>query len=88
MVLLLNDLYTVFDETIDKYDVYKVETIADNYVVSSGLPTKNGDQHASEIASMALDLLVKVLIFRCRHLPDMQLMLRIGIHTGENDSTL
>ena len=35
----------------------QVETINDSYMVASGLPIRNGDKHALEIARMALDLL-------------------------------
>lgn len=59
-----------------------METIGDAYMVVSGLPEKNGNLHAREVARMSLALLNAVLSFKIRHRPNEQLKLRIGIHTG------
>uniref|UniRef100_A0A2M4B9V1 Guanylate cyclase n=2 Tax=Anopheles marajoara TaxID=58244 RepID=A0A2M4B9V1_9DIPT len=82
VVDLLNDLYTCFDSIVENFDVYKVETIGDAYMVVSGLPVRNGNLHAREISRMALRLLAAVHKFSIRHRPNEQLRLRIGLHSG------
>ena len=52
-------------------------------MVVSGAPQRNGDLHVSEIAYLALAVLDAVTNYEIGHLPDDQLMIRIGIHTGE-----
>jgi class 3 adenylate cyclase len=50
--------------------------------VVSGLPIRNGNIHAGEIASMSLHLLEAIREFKIRHRPMDTLKLRIGIHSG------
>ncbi|XP_049342058.1 uncharacterized protein LOC125806166 [Astyanax mexicanus] len=82
VVEMLNNLYMCFDTRIDSYDVYKVETIGDAYMVVSGLPERNGEKHADEIAKMSLDLVAAVRQVLVPHMPNKRLQLRAGIHTG------
>ncbi|KAL4234664.1 hypothetical protein ACF0H5_006305 [Mactra antiquata] len=83
LVSLLNVLYSLIDETIEKYDVYKVETINDTYMVVSGVPTPNGSRHASEIAYLALNIVSlvkeKAMVPRNMNIP---IQLLVGVNTG------
>ncbi|XP_055754718.1 guanylyl cyclase C-like [Salvelinus fontinalis] len=82
VVDMLNDIYKNFDRILDHHDVYKVETIGDAYMVASGLPRRNGNRHAVDIAHMALDILAFVGTFQLQHLPGIPLWIRIGVHSG------
>uniref|UniRef100_A0A3Q2E164 Guanylate cyclase n=1 Tax=Cyprinodon variegatus TaxID=28743 RepID=A0A3Q2E164_CYPVA len=82
VVDMLNEIYKNFDSILDHHDVYKVETIGDAYMVASGLPNRNGNRHAVDIAHMALDILSFVGTFELQHLPGIPLWIRIGVHSG------
>ncbi|KAI9179899.1 hypothetical protein H9P43_005231 [Blastocladiella emersonii ATCC 22665] len=81
VVDLLDTLYCVFDEITLGYNVYKVETIGDSYVCVSGVPDPTVD-HAAEIAKLALHFSRAITKIRLRSNPDLELKLKVGIHSG------
>ena len=82
IINLLNDLYSCFDGIIGNYDVFKIETIGDAYMVVSGLPTRNGNEHARQIARMSLSLVNMISTFTPIETSEDRIMLRIGLHSG------
>ena len=57
-------------------------------MIVSGLPTKNGHRHVCEVANCALDILSAVVDFEIPHLPDHELKIRIGLHTGNEKQVI
>ncbi|XP_019626495.1 PREDICTED: soluble guanylate cyclase gcy-31-like [Branchiostoma belcheri] len=56
LVTLLNDAYTIFDNLTEQYNVFKVETIGDEYMIESGAPIPT-QAHAFDVADMSLAML-------------------------------
>jgi adenylate cyclase len=80
VVGLLDRLFTSFDELVDRYEVEKIKTIGDCYMVAAGVPRRRPD-HAHALALLALEL--RECAKTC--LPDgtdHDLRLRIGISSG------
>jgi adenylate cyclase len=80
VVGLLDRLFTSFDELVDRYEVEKIKTIGDCYMVAAGVPRERPD-HARALAALALEMR------ECakRRLPGRDghdLRLRIGISSG------
>ena len=51
-------------------------------MVVSGLPTRNGLQHAREVCEMALHIRREVKNVKIQHLQHAELQVRIGLHCG------
>lgn len=51
-------------------------------MVVSGCPLRNGKKHASEIASMALDLMTVIENIKLPQNAESSMQLRAGIHSG------
>jgi len=80
VVGLLDRLFGTFDELVDRYEVEKIKTIGDCYMVAAGVPRPRPD-HAQALARLALEM--RVCAAAC--LPDQNgrdLRLRIGISSG------
>ncbi len=82
IITMLNDMYTVFDDITHMFDVYKVATIGDAYMVASGVPNRNGNLHAVEICKLSLCLQYAIGTVTIPHMPKSQLQMRVGIHSG------
>ncbi|GFR43934.1 hypothetical protein Agub_g5072, partial [Astrephomene gubernaculifera] len=90
----LNTLYMRFDELIDIYGVYKVETIGDCYMVAGGLVRTDGEGNKSVIGEGSEDALhaVRVMSFAKAIMREAAavvlptsgepVQLRIGLHSG------
>jgi adenylate cyclase len=77
VVGMLDRLFTSMDELVDRYEVEKIKTIGDCYMVAAGVPRPRPD-HAHALADLALEM--KDCARTC--LPGSDLRLRIGISSG------
>jgi class 3 adenylate cyclase len=78
-VQLLNDLFSGFDKLAETYELEKIKTIGDSYMVVGGVPTPR-PEHAERCALMALDMLEVLNHFNRRN--SLTLDIRIGINSG------
>ncbi|MEM8638531.1 MAG: adenylate/guanylate cyclase domain-containing protein [Cyanobacteria bacterium P01_G01_bin.54] len=79
LVTLLNKIFSVFDQLSEQYNLEKIKTIGDAYMVVGGLPEPH-PHHAQAIAAFALDILATVNQLDMQF--DESLNIRIGIHSG------
>ncbi len=80
VVALLNELVTAFDEMTDKYGLEKIKTIGDGYMAVCGLSVPRLD-HDKRTVDFALEMLS--FVRRFSYEKDLQIDLRLGIHSGD-----
>ena len=78
LVDLLNEVFQCFDGLVEKYDLEKIKTIGDCYMVASGVPAPRPD-HAVALVNLALDMQT---VIAERRFGGRQLAFRIGINSG------
>ena len=79
LVLLLNKIFSVFDELLVKHSLEKIKTIGDNYMLAGGIPNPT-DNHAHSVAEMALDMIGSFP--KINKETNNSLQIRIGINSG------
>ena len=79
VVGILDHLFSHFDVLAERYDLEKIKTIGDCYMVAAGVPTPRVD-HAQAMAQMALDM--REAMRSKDGVGHLGLELRIGINSG------
>ncbi|GLI63538.1 hypothetical protein VaNZ11_006527, partial [Volvox africanus] len=92
---MLNDLYSRYDKMLDKFGVFKVETIGDCYFVAGGLIAEDEDGMAAvrgegsredPLHAYKVFAFAKAMLAAAREVPmpttGEPVQIRIGIHTG------
>ncbi len=79
LVMLLNDLFCVFDQLVNEHGLEKIRAIGDEFVVAGGVPIQRPN-HTEAVADLALAMQKGLAEFNARHRSS--LSMRIGIDTG------
>ena len=78
LVNLLNEVFSSFDDLVEKHGLEKIKTIGDCYMVASGVPRERAD-HAVALVQLALDMRDAVA---SRTFGGETLAFRIGVNSG------
>jgi len=79
VVGVLDRLFSHFDVLAERYDVEKIKTIGDCYMVAAGVPSPRPD-HARALALLALDM--QAAMRSVDEVGHLGLTLRVGINSG------
>lgn len=79
IVQLLNEVFSAFDDLVEKYELQKLKTVGDSYIVVGGVSTPRAN-HREAMIELAIEFQRE--IGRLNQQYDMSLRLRIGISSG------
>jgi class 3 adenylate cyclase len=79
LVKMLNHVFSLFDNIADKYELEKIKTIGDAYMIAGGLGI-DGTGHAENMADMGLEMLQ--LLDQYQDETGNEIQIRVGLHTG------
>ncbi len=79
IVSLLNRIFSAFDIFSEQYNLEKIKTIGDSYMIVGGLPEPRQD-HCTAVVQMAIEMQETVKLLSTNL--GVPVALRIGIHTG------
>ena len=79
LVMMLNEIFSRFDNLTEKHSIEKIKTIGDAYMVVGGIP-KYREDHAEAVAEMALDMMSTMT--EVNEKLDKDFSIRIGINSG------
>ncbi|HET7686601.1 MAG TPA: adenylate/guanylate cyclase domain-containing protein, partial [Candidatus Limnocylindria bacterium] len=78
VVGVLNEVFTIFDRLADRYDLEKIKTIGDAYMVAGGITPEGGG--VEQVADMALEMIDAMRDYRTA--AGATLQIRAGLHVG------
>jgi len=78
LIDFLNCIFSTFDDLVEKYQLEKIKTIGDEYMVAAGFPEPRTD-HAEAIADLALEMQEALVNIDKKN---NKILMRTGIHTG------
>lgn len=79
LVRFLNEIFSSFDNLVEKYKLEKIKTVGDAYMVAGGFPEPRPD-HVEAIADFALEMRQSLAEFEL--VDNRSVSMRTGIHTG------
>ena len=75
----LNEVFGSFDSIVQKYDLEKMKTIGDSYMIAAGLPHRI-ENHAEKLLNAAIEM--QDYIVKRNKANKIKLEMKVGIHSG------